>query len=177
LQHLKDGTKEPGTAQFRVCWDKVRAGGPKRKVREVVATLINGGPKEVVGTPKSKWEFEVGDLGLFDDLKEKLQDGAFINQKEIADYCGLSKPMGKAKLDRRLKLGLWREDEISQWFGKGKTLRNLGKTRPPIRPDTEWMTETFPDDGDDRLRRVGAATGPRRSTHTRTTTGTARRSG
>jgi hypothetical protein len=113
LQHLKD-TKEPGTAQFRVCWDKVRAGGPKRKVREVVATLVNSEPKEAGETPESKWEYEVGELGLFDELKERLQEGAFINQKEIADYCGLSKPMGKAKLERGLRLGLWTPDQLSQ---------------------------------------------------------------
>lgn len=52
LELLKEEI-EHGAAQFRVRWDKVRAGGPKRKVREVVARLVTSEPSEA-GGPKPR---------------------------------------------------------------------------------------------------------------------------
>jgi hypothetical protein len=45
LERLKEETGH-GAAQFRVRWDKVRAGGPKRKVRDVVAKLMTAEKEE-----------------------------------------------------------------------------------------------------------------------------------
>ena len=48
-------TVEHGAAAFRVRWDKVRAGGPKRKVREVAARLLEDAFAERL---MSKWDYE-----------------------------------------------------------------------------------------------------------------------
>jgi hypothetical protein len=133
---------EHGTAQFRVCWDKVRAGGPKKSVREVVAKLEH---HERFGEPaRVTWDYEAGDLPMFDDLKERLQGGEFINLTEIADHCGKSKPMGRTYVDKGVKHGFWTEAEVGRWFSNGKRLRNLGRTQPPSRPDMDWKHDDEP---------------------------------
>ena len=80
LERLREEA-EHGAAQFRVRWDKVRAGGPKRKVRDIVAKLTS---EEQFNEPdRLTWEFEAEELERLDDIKERLIDGQFINQKEI----------------------------------------------------------------------------------------------
>jgi hypothetical protein len=53
----------------------------------------------------------LGDLPMFDDLKIRLDAGEFTIQKEIADYCGKSKPMGGVYIEKGIKLGLWTKVE------------------------------------------------------------------
>jgi putative DNA primase/helicase len=138
LEKLREGV-EPGTAQFRVRYDKVRAGGPNKTVREIVAKLEH--LEQFGEPPRVAWAYEAGDLPLFDDLKMRLEAGEFINQKEIADYCGKSKPMGKVYIDKGIQFGMWTEAEVGRSLWKGKQLRNLGKTQPPDRPDMGWKAE------------------------------------
>jgi hypothetical protein len=63
LERIKEAT-EHGEAQFRVRWDKVRAGGPKRNVREVVAKLADG-----------QWEYETEALSRLDEIAALLAEG------------------------------------------------------------------------------------------------------
>jgi KaiC/GvpD/RAD55 family RecA-like ATPase len=129
---------EAGEAQFRVRWDKVRAGGPGKSVREIIAKLTQEG---TAGEPEGAvWEYEAGDLSRLDETKEKLKAGEFINLKEIADYFGLSKPMGRRTIDRGISLGIWTEVDVKRWLAKGKQLRNLGKTAPPLANEI-WSEE------------------------------------
>jgi AAA domain len=128
---------EHGEAQFRVIWDKVRAGGRQRRVREVVTKLIT---EERDGKSITAWDFE-DKLERLDEIKEALSEGALINQKEIADLCGVSKPMAKKYLEKGIRIGMWTDDQISRWFGKGQMLRQLKKTSPPVRPSYDWQSE------------------------------------
>ena len=140
LERLKEET-EHGAAQFRVRWDKVRAGGPSRKVQDIVAKLIT---EEIFNEPnKLAWDFEAEGLERLDEIKAQLFDGAFINQKEIADFCGVSKPMAKKYLEKGLRVGIWTEDNVSRWFAKGKHRRAKGSTEAPVRPSSDWITETL----------------------------------
>ena len=132
---------EHGAAAFRVRWDKVRAGGPKRKVREVAARLIEDGPEA------SKWDYATADIERLDELKERLGDGEFQNQKEIADHFGVSKTMARKYIDKGITLGLWTQEQIGRWFSKGKALRHRGKTEAPVRPSADWLNEELGDDG------------------------------
>jgi hypothetical protein len=144
LERLKEET-EHGAAQFRVRWDKVRAGGPSRKVRDIVAKLI---PTEQLFNEPSRlaWDFEAEGLERLDEIKAQLFDGAFINQKEIADFCGVSKPMAKNYLDKGLRVGIWTDDNVSRWFAKGKHRRARGHTEAPVRPSSDWKAETLEPD-------------------------------
>ncbi len=138
LERLKEDA-EQGEAQFRVRWDKVRAGGPRRKVRDVVAKLVT---EERFNEPNvAAWDFEAEALDRLDEIKQRLIGGEFINQKEIADFCGVSKPMAKKYLDKGLRIGIWTQDEVSRWFAKGKFRRVKGHTEPPFRPSSDWLTE------------------------------------
>jgi hypothetical protein len=143
LERLKEET-EHGAAQFRVRWDKVRAGGPRRKVQDIVAKLIT---EEQFNEPdKLAWDFEAEGLERLDEIKAGLISGEFINQKEIADFCGVSKPMAKKYLDKGLKVGIWTQDNVSRWFAKGKHRRDKGHTEPPVRPSSDWQTEILEPD-------------------------------
>ncbi len=138
LERLREEA-EHGAAQFRVRWDKVRAGGPKRKVRDIVAKLTS---EEQFNEPdRLTWEFEAEELERLDDIKERLIDGQFINQKEISDQYGVSKPMARKYLDKGIRLGIWTIDNVSHGFAKGKYRRDRGSTAPPLRPSSDWITE------------------------------------
>lgn len=144
LERLKEET-EHGAAQFRVRWDKVRAGGPRRKVQDIVAKLVN--TEEEFNKPsRLAWDYEAEGLERLDEIKAKLFEGAFINQKEIADFCGVSKPMARKYLDKGLKVGIWTQENLSRWFAKGKYRRDRRSTEPPVRPSSDWMTETIEPD-------------------------------
>ena len=142
LERLKEET-EHGEAQFRVVWDKVRAGGPTKRVREVVAKLTSEPNFE--GATTQRWEFEAAELSHFDELKEQLGAGAFQTQKEIADEHGVSKTAVRKWLDKGIRLGLWTERQLDQWFAKGKQQRRLGKTQAPERVTGDWRKETNED--------------------------------
>ena len=140
LERLKEET-EHGAAQFRVRWDKVRAGGPKRKVRDVIAKLIT---EERFNEPYVvMWDYEAEGLERLDEIKVRLSDGDFINQKEIADAFNVSKTMAKKYLDKGIRVGIWTQDNVGRWFANGKFKRTRGSTKPPIRPSLDWMTETL----------------------------------
>src|SRR5262249_41639907 len=62
LERLRE-EPEHGTAQFRVRYDKVRAGGPNKTVREIVAKLEH--LEQFGEPPRVAWAYEVGDLPLF----------------------------------------------------------------------------------------------------------------
>lgn len=129
-------------ASFRVRWDKVRMGGPKRPIREVVARLREDMPDEgEEAATKAVWEFEADALRQLDDLKERLIEGELQNQKEIADIYGFSQPTARKKLDQGIKLGMWTEEEVSRWFANGKRKRARGLTEAPVRPDDSWKQE------------------------------------
>jgi hypothetical protein len=145
LERLKEET-EHGAAQFRVRWDKVRAGGPKRKVRDVVAKLIT---EERFNEPSTVvWDFEAEGLERLDEIKERLINGEFINQKEISDAFAVSKPTARKYLDKGIRVGIWTVDSVSRWFAKGKHRRATGSTKPPVRPFSDWLTETLEPDED-----------------------------
>jgi hypothetical protein len=143
VQQLDDA--KHGCAHFRVRWDKVRAGGPKRKVREVAAILLNDPfeerPDGLQEPRKARWEYLTLDLPRLDDLKEHLQAGELITQKEIADLYGVTPTMARKYIDKGIQVGLWTEQHISRWFAKGKSLRTLGKTQPPGRASLDWKHE------------------------------------
>jgi len=126
--------EERGEAQFRVCWDKVRAGGPKKRTQPILAKLTTLPPSTFGGPEETVWEFEAADLSRLEDIKGRLEKGEFAFLREIADLYGLSKPMGRKYVERGARLGLWTEDEVSRWIGRGLTLRKDKKTSPPIRP-------------------------------------------
>jgi hypothetical protein len=145
LERLRDrGTHD--TAQFRVGWDKVRAGGPKRIVRDVVAQLAEGEEPKEFGDHRMAWAFEDADLSLLDDLKDRLSRGEFRSQVEVADHYGKSPPTAKAYIQRGIRAGLWTEDHIDRWLGLGKQLRLKGKTEAPIKPDQSWRDEKLEDE-------------------------------
>ena len=136
---------EHGAAAFRVRWDKVRAGGPKRKVREVAARLVQ--VEEQFDKPAvSKWEYETAEIEKLDELKERLGVGEFQSQKEIADYFNVSKTMARKYIDKGIGLGLWTEEQVSRWFAKGKMFRAQNKTQAPLRAPADWKDEPL-DDG------------------------------
>lgn len=143
LERLKEET-EHGVAQFRVRWDKVRAGGPQRKVQDIVAKLIT---EEQFNEPdRLIWEFEAEELERLDEIKTRLINGEFINQKEISDQFGVSKPMARKYIDKGIRLGIWTEANVSRWFAKGKHRRAKGSTEPPVRPSSDWLTEALEPD-------------------------------
>jgi len=137
-------TVEHGAAAFRVRWDKVRAGGPKRKVREVAARLLEDPFAE---RSESKWDYEAAEIERLDELKELFVEGRFISQKEIADQFNVSKTMAGKYIDKGIRIGLWTEQQVSRWFTTGKRLRTLRKTEPPVRASDDWKSEPLDDDG------------------------------
>jgi hypothetical protein len=136
LERLREEAAEYREAQFRVRWDKVRAGGRDRIVREVVTKLTT--EEHDGATPKAAWVFEEHIERLY-DIKERLSAGAFVNQREIADYCDVSPTMARKYLDKGIRVGLWTEPDVSRWFSKGKALRGLQQTSAPVRPSRDWL--------------------------------------
>jgi hypothetical protein len=152
LERLTEET-EHGSAQFRVDWQKVRAGGPKRKVRGVAAVLTGDAFAEArgeleEGPTRAVWVYEELDLARLDDIKERLQAGELITQKEIGDLYGVTGTMARKYIDKGIRVGLWSEQLISRWFAKGKTLRKAGKTQPPGRASLDWKQELLEDETD-----------------------------
>jgi hypothetical protein len=139
LERMRPQAAYEGAA-FRVHWDKVRMGGPKRPVREVVARLS---PEDAKAFGKVVWQYEAGTLSLLDDLKERLIEGEFVTQKEIADFYEKSPPMARTYLDQGIKLGMWTDGEVSAWFAKGKRRRRAGTTEAPEKPDHSWKDEAL----------------------------------
>lgn len=134
---------EHGEAQFRVTWDKVRAGGPKKRVREVVARLVSNEDQQE--QPQQEWEYEAGSLSRLDDMKERMANGEFVTQVEMGRVYDVSKAMIGKDIDKGIRLGLWTDRQVDQWLAKGKLLRKIGKTSAPVTADVSWRDE--PDDG------------------------------
>jgi AAA domain len=141
LERISQGA-EHGAANFRVRWDKVRAGGPKRKVREVAARLIEN---QFVEPPASKWDYEAVAIDRLDEIKELLEDGRFRTQREIADYFDVSPTAAGKYIEKGLSVGLGTSEQVSRWFAKGKARRTNSKTEAPVRPSKEWMNEPLDD--------------------------------
>jgi AAA domain len=137
-----DGDTVHGEAQFRVEWDKVRAGGPRKKVQTVFAKLITSPPDEFGGAESTSWEFEAAELGRPEDIRDRLSSGEFKFFREIGDLYGVTKQMATKYCDKAKRLGLWTEQEERMWLIKGKALRTSGKTQPPI----NIMASTFDED-------------------------------
>ncbi len=136
------GTTERGEAFFQVKWEKVRNGGPRKRVQEIMATLTEE-QTTFSGDASTQWEYEEVDLGRYEEIKEKLKTGDFISQKEVGDYYGVSKPMARKYLDRGVKLGLWSEREWLRWLNKGKEQRKLGNTEAPLRVSPDYDDPDF----------------------------------
>ncbi len=140
-------------AAFRVRWEKLRRGGPHRTARETVARLKHempedGGEPDGSGAAmEAKWQYEAGALQQLDDLKERLIDGQFLNQKEISDLYTTSKTTARNWINKGIELSMWTEAEVSVWFSNGKRRRTLGQTQAPVRPDFSWQNE--PAEGED----------------------------
>src|SRR4029077_2076767 len=75
LERLREQA-EYREAQFRVRWDKVRAGGRDRAIREVLAKLTS---EERDAAQKAVWEYEEHVERLY-DIKKRLSDGEFRTQ-------------------------------------------------------------------------------------------------
>jgi KaiC/GvpD/RAD55 family RecA-like ATPase len=136
---------EHGAAAFRVCWHKVRAGGPKRKVREVAARLIQ--VEQFDKPAASVWDYATAEIDRLYELKERLEAGEFLNQKEIAHHFGVTPTMAGKYVAKGLSVALWTKEQIGRWFAKGKSLRARGKTEAPIRPSSDWMDEPLGEGG------------------------------
>jgi hypothetical protein len=134
---------EHGEAQFRVRWDKVRAGS-KTSPRDIVARLVTQ-PDEFGGTPVGTWEYETVSLHRLDEIAERLPAGDFVTQKEIAVCFDVSPTMARKYLDRGISLGMWTEETISRGFSLGKRHRTTGKTQAPVAPDKSWKDESLDD--------------------------------
>ena len=134
-------TIEHGAAAFRVRWEKVRAGGPNRTVREVAARLI-GDP--VAGRTEPQWEYETAEIDRLDELKGRIAAGEFLTQVEIADHFDVTPSMA-GNIKKGLRLGLWTKEEIGRAFAKGKALRVARKTTAPVRPSKDWEHEALND--------------------------------
>jgi hypothetical protein len=106
-------------------------------------------PEEGGEMLEARWQYEAGALQRLDDLKERLIDGQFVNQKEIADLYTASKTSARNWLDKGIDLGMWTKDEVALWFAKGQRRRRAGQTEPPVRPDFSWESETLDDALDD----------------------------
>lgn len=130
-----EGHQETGGASFRVEWDKVRAGGPKRAVRPVRAKLATVPGKSFEEPERAAWEYETGDLETLEDLRERLKAGEFRSMAEASIHFGVSKQSLTRWGEKGIRLGLWTEDQLRHWIGKGRALRKRGRTEAPIRPE------------------------------------------
>jgi hypothetical protein len=132
-------------ANFRVRWDKVRAGGSHRGVREVVAKLTSKPfvepEQKAAGEPCAEWLYEESELGKFAEIRERLESGDFAYQQDIAFLYGRTKPTAKLWLNKGIDLGLWTNDQLNRWFAYGKKRRKEGKTEAPVKPVTDWEAD------------------------------------
>ena len=117
--------------------------GPKRKVREVAARLT----EDPFAKPSaSKWDYEAAEIDRLDEIKERLEAGEFLSQKEIADHFGVSRVMAGKSVKKGISIGLWSHEQIGRWMAKGKARRSAGETKAPIRVSQDWQDETLSDD-------------------------------
>lgn len=119
-------------AQFRVVWDKVRAGGPKKQVQPVFAKLSTLPPSMFGGDEETVWEFEAAELSRLEDIRERLSKGEFRFLREIGDVYGVSKQMASKYAEKAKRLGLWTAEQERMWLAKGKKFRTEGKTQAPM---------------------------------------------
>ena len=139
-------TGVPGSANFRVRFDKVRSGS-KTQPETVLARLERRFSDVSSNETQAVWEYEeAGGTNRLDEIRQKLAAGEFKTQKEIGDYYGVSPKQGGNYVKRGIELGLWSKLEVGQWFAKGKRSRAKGDTQAPERPDTSWENETLSDD-------------------------------
>ena len=128
-------------AQFRVRWDKVRAGGPNKTARPVIAKLTTLPAVTFGGPERTVWEYEVSDLERLEDLKDRLQSGEFTTLTEASIHYGVSKMAVSKWKDKGIRLGVWTDEDVGFWLSKGKRLRSQGKTSAPIKltpTDDHW---------------------------------------
>jgi hypothetical protein len=139
-------TAVPGSANFRVRFDKVRSGS-KTQPEMVLARLETRFPDVSSNESQAVWEYEeAATTNRLDEIHQKLAAGEFKTQKEIGDYYGVSPKQGGNYIKRGIELGLWSKLEVGQWFAKGKRRRSKDETQAPERPDTSWENETLSDD-------------------------------
>jgi hypothetical protein len=139
LEKMEDKEGEQGEASFRVRWNKVRAGGSKKKVRDVAARLVTKDGDYEANI--QEWLYKAGDLAKLDDIRDKLENGDFKTQVEIKNYYGVgSKSTIKNWLDDGIKLGIWTQWHLDHWFAKGNLLRNLGKRSAPVAITQSWQS-------------------------------------
>jgi hypothetical protein len=125
-------TTEHGAAAFRVRWDKMRAGGPGRVVREVAAKLVHE-DVSFEGPSVARWVFETADIERLDAVEELLRDGKVTSQREIADYLGVSAAMAGKYIKNGERVGRWDRERVTRWIAVGKGKRASGATSAPVR--------------------------------------------
>lgn len=145
LERLNE-EKISSEAQFRVRWDKVRAGGPKKTARAVVAKLTTLKTSSFENPEKTVWEYESSELDRLDDFKERLQAGEFVTLTEAAILYGTNKMSISRWKAKGIQLGLWTEVDVGFWLAKGKRLRSQGKTSAPIKRTTDDEPLDEPED-------------------------------
>jgi RecA-family ATPase len=139
-------TAVPGSANFRVRFDKVRSGS-KTQPEIVLARLERRFSDASSNETQAVWEYEeAASTHRLDEIRQKLAAGEFQTQKEIGVHYDVSSRQAGKYIERGIKLGLWSKLEVSQWFAKGKGRRAKGETQAPARPDTSWENETLSDD-------------------------------
>lgn len=145
LERLND-EKITSEAQFRVRWDKVRAGGPKKTARAVVAKLTTLPTFSFEKPEKTVWEYEASDLDRLEDFKERLQAGEFVTLTEAATFYDTTKMSISRWKDKGIRLGLWTKEDVGFGLAKGKRLRSQGKTSAPIKRATDGEFWDEPED-------------------------------
>ena len=124
LEKMKEEV-EHGEAQFRVTWDKVRAGGPKKRVRDVVAKLTT---KEEQGEQSvQEWVYEAGNLSRLDDMKERMSNGEFKTQVEMTHVYDVSKVMIGKEIEKGVKIGLSNARSGFPVANQGQTISGHGE--------------------------------------------------
>jgi hypothetical protein len=125
---------DTGEARFTLRWKKNRAGGPKRRVREIVARLTEVLFSEDSGVGGVVWEYEEQELGRLETIKERLTKGEFAYKKEIGDAFGVTKQRAGQYIENGIRIGLWTDGWVKDRLSYGKNLRRLDKTQAPLRP-------------------------------------------
>lgn len=115
LEKIESPSEDQG-ALFRLSEFKDRSG---RGIKPMIVRLIKSNP---FNNSPARWEFE-SNLSRLEVMKENLQKGCYITQKEIADEFGISPQMTGKDITRGVELGLWTQQDISQWLRKGKAKR------------------------------------------------------
>jgi hypothetical protein len=133
---------ELSEAQFAVRWDKVRAGGPNRKVRMVAARLVTATVQ--FGVEQAIWEHESAEAPRLLDMKEQLQKNKFATQAEMADKYGVSPTQVGKDRKKGIQLGLWTEDWWNTKLRFGKGARTRGITQAPHIASDDEQEEVNP---------------------------------